>query len=84
MAIENTHYRRDGILPIEERVITDVRRAEDGWDVEVEDPQGRRLRYWLAGWQCIPRLGDRARFHGGVDGRPLRNVEINGRSVYAD
>jgi hypothetical protein len=74
----------EGAQSFEERVITDVRRAEDGWNIEVEDARGRRLWYWLAGWGCVPQAGDRARFYGGKAGHPIRNVEINGHSMYGD
>jgi hypothetical protein len=67
------------------RTVTDVCRAEDGWSIEVEDTRGVRLTYWIAGSTgCIPRVGDTASFYGGVSGRPLYGLEINGCRVFFD
>jgi hypothetical protein len=82
MAITAVNRALEATPPVNERLITEVRRSEDGWAVEVEDARGQRLWYWLAGWAGIPQAGDRARFHGGVAGQPLRKVEINGRTVF--
>lgn len=68
------------------RIVTDVSRDEDGWSIEVEDTRGVRLTYWLAGASdCVPQIGDTARFYGGVSGEPLHGVEINGvRVAFSD
>ena len=67
------------------RTVTEVSRAEDGWSIEVEDTRGVRLTYWIAGASdCVPQVGDIARFYGGVSGTPLHGLEINGYRVYYD
>lgn len=71
-------------LIVEHRKITDVRLAEDGWSVEVEDPRGIRLTYWVAGADCVPHVGDTARFYGGAAGQPLRGLDINDCRVFLD
>ena len=75
-------FRREGP---EARIVTGVHRAEDGWDIEVEDARGVRLTYWIAGTSdCVPHVGDTARFYGGASGEPLHGVEINGFHVPFD
>jgi len=65
------------------RIVTDVIRSEDGWSIEVEDARGVRMTYWIAGAdECIPRVGDTARFYGGVSGMLLHGLEINGCRVF--
>jgi hypothetical protein len=69
-------------IPVIERIITDVRRQEDGWGVEVQDERGHRLWYWIADTGCIPAAGSIARFFGGVSGQRLKGIEINGCQVF--
>jgi hypothetical protein len=67
------------------RTVTSVHRAEDGWDIEVEDERGIRLTYWFASTSdYVPQIGDTAHFYGGVAGVPLHEVEINGCHVRYD
>lgn len=67
---------------IEQRTITEVRRAEDGWFIEFEDQRGIRLAYWVADSGYVPQVGDPARFYGGALGQPLHGLEINGCRVF--
>ena len=69
---------------VEQRTITEVRRAEDGWFIEFEDQRGIRLNYWVADSDCTPHVGDTASFYGGTHGQPLHGLEINGCRVYLD
>lgn len=69
---------------VERRLVTDVRRGEDGWAVEVEDPRGVRLTYWVASTSCVPHVGDTALFYGGAGGQPIQGIAINNCRVFLD
>ncbi len=77
-------FRQHDRHPSEVRVITDVKRIEDGWSIEVEDARGIRLTYWIADTRsgCVPHVGDTAHFYGGTFGKPLQGLEINGCRVF--
>jgi hypothetical protein len=67
---------------VDQRTITAVQHAEDGWSIEVEDVRGVRLTYLIPDVGCIPRVGDTARFFGGIGGHPIYDVEIDGQRVF--
>jgi len=67
---------------VEQRKVTDVSRAEDGWSVEFEDRRGVRLTYWIADSGCVPHIGDSADFYGGAAGQPISGLDINGCRIF--
>jgi hypothetical protein len=82
---DHTAHLRSTATNPDQRTVVGVSRAEDGWSIEVEDTRGVRLTYWIAGvTECIPHVGDTARFYGGVSGAPLHGLEINGFRVSYD
>jgi hypothetical protein len=66
----------------DQRTITAVQHAEDGWQIEVEDLRGVRLTYLIPDYGRIPQVGAVARFYGGFSGHPIYGLEIDGHRVF--
>jgi hypothetical protein len=55
---------------------------EDGWEIEVENPAGLRLAYWVGGCNSAPAVGSTISFyHGQADNRVCR-IEIDGERLF--